>query len=670
MAVVTTTPGVYIEEFTPGAPIRGVSTSVAAFVGVARTGDVRTPVKLTAWEQFGTTFGGPVPGRFLWHAVRGFFENGGQVCYVVRASNGTPASRIQLGAGVVDGLPNRAGQPSIRVRARSLAVANGSITVAVTSTALVPATTRLYKPSASAIVTSLRTLLVRAAAPGSTAEQQAAQFRPGDELALGAGGATVQIRQVAGDEIRVSDDLVGPVNAAVTLRLVSPTAQTRTVRLEPAGALPAGALVPGTVLTLTQPPAGGGAATSVTLVVETAQAEPLQLAQPITTYRVTFRTELGTAFNISGAGMVGVRSEEFTLALTQGATTSFVNLSTEPEHPRYYADVLAAAGPGVPVIVEPVDPGPQALLPDSLPGAVSGALVGGTVETPATIGYQEYVDALDTLAAVDDVSLVAVPDSQSTAVQRAVIDHCELLGDRFGVLDSSAGAGPFGPGSVEEQRRRVDSTRGYAGLYYPWLRVPSAALGPPVSVPPSGHVCGIMARSDLVRGVHKAPANEIVRGSVGVVRPLSSVDQGQLNPIGVNVIRVFAAGGPPVLWGARTSATDRNWQYVNIRRLFLHLEESIQEGIQWAVFEPHDVALWQKLRRTITEFLTRAWRDGALFGRTAEEAFYVIVDERLNPFPERALGRLTVEIGVSPTYPAEFIVVRIGIWPGGSEISE
>ena len=469
MAVVTTTPGVYIEEFTPGAPIQGVSTSVAAFVGVARTGDVRTPVKLTAWEQFGTTFGGPVPGRFLWHAVRGFFENGGQVCYVVRASNGTPASRIQLGAGnVVDGLPNRAGRPSIRVQARSLAVANGSITVAVTSTSLVPATTRLYKPSASAIVTSLRTLLVGAAAPGSTAEQQAAQFRPGDELALGAGGATVQIRQVAGDEIRVSDDLARPVNAAVTLRLVSPTAQTRTVRLEPAGALPAGALVPGTVLTLTQPPAGGGAATSVTLVVETAQAEPLQLAHPITTYRVTFRTELGTAFNISGAGMVGVRSEEFTLALTQGATTSFVNLSNEPEHPRYYADVLAGAGPGVPVIVEPVDPAPQALLPDSLPGAVSGTLVGGTVETPATIGYKEYVDALDTLGAVNDVSLVAVPDSQSTSVQTAVIDHCELLGDRFGVLDSAAGPARSVPtarrssaaGSTRPGATRVSTTPG------------------------------------------------------------------------------------------------------------------------------------------------------------------------------------------------------------------
>ncbi len=151
---------------------------------------------------------------------------------------------------------------------------------------------------------------------------------------------------------------------------------------------------------------------------------------------------------------------------------------------------------------------------------------------------------------------------------------------------------------------------------------------------------------------------------------MSDIDQGQLNMQGINIIRVFQGGSRPLLYGARTTATDKNWQYVNIRRLFLFLEESIQEGIRWAVFEPNNLQLWQKLRRTITEFLTRAWRDGALFGETAEKAFYVRIDEALNPFSEQALGRLHIEIGVRPTYPAEFIIVRIGIWPGGSEVSE
>ena len=125
-----------------------------------------------------------------------------------------------------------------------------------------------------------------------------------------------------------------------------------------------------------------------------------------------------------------------------------------------------------------------------------------------------------------------------------------------------------------------------------------------------------------------------------------------------------------MVWGARTTATDKNWQYVNIRRLFLYLEESIQEGIRWGLFEPNNLQLWQKLNRSITEFLLRVWRDGALFGATPKEAFYVRIDEALNPPSERALGRLTIEIGVKPSYPAEFIIVRIGIWQGGSGVSE
>jgi len=138
----------------------------------------------------------------------------------------------------------------------------------------------------------------------------------------------------------------------------------------------------------------------------------------------------------------------------------------------------------------------------------------------------------------------------------------------------------------------------------------------------------------------------------------------------VNIVQVFQDGGRPTLWGARTTATDTNWQYVNIRRLFLYLEESIQEGIRWAVFEPNNPELWQKLKRSIGDFLTRTWRDGALFGIKASEAFYVRIDDILNPFSEQQLGRLHIEIGVRPSYPAEFIIVRIGIWDGGSSVSE
>jgi phage tail sheath protein FI len=300
-------------------------------------------------------------------------------------------------------------------------------------------------------------------------------------------------------------------------------------------------------------------------------------------------------------------------------------------------------------------------------------LQGGGNEDLTAVGDSEFLRALDTLRGIDDVNLVAIPDSQSATTQQALIMHCEETADRFAVLDAQAALPPFGtlgtPG-IDTQRLGLDSTRGYAALYYPWLRVSPVRGGPPILIPPSGHVAGIIARSDASRGVHKAPANEIVNGAVAVERVLSDVEQGQLNMAGINVIRVFASGGRPTLWGARTTATDASWTHVSTRRLFLFLEESIQEGIRWAVFEPNGLPLWQKLRRTITEFLMRVWRDGALFGSKPEEAFYVRIDEVLNPFTEQALGRLTIEVGVRPTYPAEFIVVRIGIWPGGEAISE
>lgn len=303
------------------------------------------------------------------------------------------------------------------------------------------------------------------------------------------------------------------------------------------------------------------------------------------------------------------------------------------------------------------------------------ALAGGANENLATLAPQDYLDALDTLRRVDDVNMIAIPDETSAVVQQALITHCEQMQDRFGVLDARPNLPLFGAGAtpgIDTQRRDVDSTRGYAALYYPWLSVLPAGPGLPILVPPSGHVCGIMARTDAFRGVFKAPANEIVNGAVGiqVSGQMENIEQGQLNLLGINVIRVPQGGGRPILMGARTTATDRNWQYVNIRRLFLFLEESIQEGIQWAVFEPNNLELWQKLKRTITAFLLQQWRDGALFGEKPEKAFYVRIDEVLNPFSEQALGRLHIEIGVRPSYPAEFIIVRIGIWDGGGEVSE
>ena len=675
MAVQVTYPGVYIEEFAPGAPIQGVGTSTAAFIGPAARGELDTPTKITSWDQFRATFGDqPLPGFFLWYAVRGFFENGGQVCYIVRASNGAYAG---LGYGDPLGPPlvNRNGAPLLRVRARQPGIPSPVIQVEIAAAHLVPQGTNLYQPSGGYTVIAPREIILpseQAPDPGL-----AAQFRPGDWVNLGPGNERMQVLRVSGAQLRLGSDYTGAINSSGTVRLADAPMGTRTVRIQPTASLPPGALLPGTMLTITQ------GQLSDSQIVETVQTELLATSpNPITTYRVTFRQGLDFAIDMSAQATV--LSEEFDFVVTQGtAKTTYGGLSIDPAHPRYFLDVVNS-GVGL-VRLELIEPPPPAEAPGNLPDDTNGPvdLVGGENELLAELGDEDYIDALETLVEIDDVNLVAIPDcvtlqtsahepdvQQIAAVQQAVITHCELMADRFAVLDAIPGVPLYGDGSIEVQRLGLDSVRGYAALYYPWLRVRPFGPGRPILVPPTGHICGIIARSDNTHGVHKAPANEIVNGALGVERTMSDVEQGQLNLQGINVIRIFQTGGRPMLWGARTTATDLNWQYVNIRRLFLYIEESIEEGIRWAVFEPNNLQLWQKLKRTITEFLTRVWRDGGLFGATAEEAFYVRIDEVLNPFSEQALGRLNIEIGLRPTYPAEFIIVRIGIWQGDSEISE
>jgi phage tail sheath protein FI len=660
MAVQVSYPGVYIEEFAPGAPIAGVGTGTAAFVGVASKGELDVPTKLASWESFQDIFGDPVPGYYLWYAVRGFFENGGQLCYVVRASNGVYESLV---------LPDRAGTPGndlIRVRARQPGDRGIEVAVAIKHL-LADTDTELYAPTGDiASLTERELTMEEDVTAGASAADVAARFRPGDWVTVEDGGERVQVVRVSGAAIRVEPALTGSYSAGDGVRLAAAPAGHRIFRVSySAGLVPTQSLVSGTVLTLNPGLSGEEAH-----VVDAVQTEYIPGG---VTYRVTFRDGLRAPLDLGDpANPPKVQSEEFDLSVKLGSTQTYANLSVDAAHPRYYLATVNGDPSGL-ITVEPVEPPPTALLPASLPGQLASTqMSGGADEDLPSLGEGDFIDALATLESVDDVNLVAVPDSASPAVQQAVIQHCELLADRFAVLDAQPGLRPFGTGagdSIEEQRLGLASSRGYGAVYYPWLKVRPAGSGEPIRVPPSGHVCGIIARSDSRRGVHKAPANEIVNGAVGLELGMSDVEQGQLNLQGINVIRSFA-GGRPVLWGARTTATDTNWQYVNIRRLFLYLEESIEEGVRWAVFEPNNLQLWQKLKRTVDEFLNRTWRSGALFGATPEEAYYCRIDETLNPFSERALGRLTMEIGVSPSYPAEFVVVRIGIWEGGAAVTE
>ncbi|MER7789717.1 phage tail sheath subtilisin-like domain-containing protein [Streptomyces sp. NPDC097640] len=279
------------------------------------------------------------------------------------------------------------------------------------------------------------------------------------------------------------------------------------------------------------------------------------------------------------------------------------------------------------------------------------------------------------LEAVDEISMVAVPDLMAAyqrgaidlesvkAVQLGLIAHCELMGDRVAVIDPPPGLNARDIRVWRQETAGYDSK--YAALYYPWIKVFDPASGQSGLVPPSGHIAGIWARNDFERGVHKAPANEVVRGAIDLETQVTRGEQDLLNPIGVNCIRAFPGRGIRV-WGARTVSSDPAWRYINIRRYFNYLEESILIGTQWVVFEPNDHHLWARIRRNVSAFLVNEWRGGALFGSSPEQAFYVKCDEETNPPESVDLGRVVCEIGIAPVKPAEFVIFRLAQFSGGS----
>jgi phage tail sheath protein FI len=255
----------------------------------------------------------------------------------------------------------------------------------------------------------------------------------------------------------------------------------------------------------------------------------------------------------------------------------------------------------------------------------------------------------------------ALTESTFIAVQQALISHAERMRYRVAVLDTPDGQTISG---ARDTRSRIDST--YAALYYPWVMVANPLARPgneqipsELALPPSGFMAGIYARTDINRGVWKAPANEVVRGALRFEREINHGQQEVLNPEGINCLRFFFGRGNRV-WGARTASSDPEWKYVNVRRYFIYLEHSIDRSTQWAVFEPNGERLWSNITDTVTAFLYNEWRSGALMGATPEEAFFVRCDRSTMTQNDFDNGRLICEIGVAPLKPAEFVIFRIG----------
>jgi len=381
-----------------------------------------------------------------------------------------------------------------------------------------------------------------------------------------------------------------------------------------------------------------------------------------------------------------ISEDQFNLTVRRGGTEEvFENLSfSKAKAARNVLDVvnkesklvrLAMKDSGLSMVERVPNPGTYSL---AVAEATSTALA--PVSSDVIVGDASERSGLSGFEVADDVTMLCIPDLMALyrggaismdgvkAVQLAMIAHCENMKDRFAILDCPPGLNP-----QQMKEWRMDETgydSKYAALYYPWLRMANPlGNGETMLTPPSGYMAGIYARSDTERGVHKAPANEVVRGAIGLEMQITKSEQDILNPIGVNCIRTFPGRGVRV-WGARTISSDASWRYINVRRLFNFVEKSIERGTQWIVFEPNDADLWARIRRDITAFLTNVWRTGALFGATPAQAFYVKCDEETNPPSVRDLGQVIIEIGMAPVKPAEFVIFRISQWAAGSETSE
>jgi hypothetical protein len=311
-------------------------------------------------------------------------------------------------------------------------------------------------------------------------------------------------------------------------------------------------------------------------------------------------------------------------------------------------------------------------------------------------------EGLDLFEEIDEIAIVAAPGFTDAASYDSLLAHCEKLKDRVAILEAPAqvenidlltrvvtatlstkpkpSESPGGPPAAPAEGARSGGTpavpglrprqsdNGFGAFYFPNIIVRDPLSNEMVAAPVSGHIAGIWARSDATRGVHKAPANEAVRGALNLTYRLTSEEQGELNQNGVNCIRLFAREGIRI-WGARTlAAASSEWRYLNVRRLFNMIEESIAVNTRWIVFEPNDRTLWKSIRRDVSAFLTRIWRDGGLMGATPEEAFFVLCDEETNPPEVIDAGLVITIIGIAPVKPAEFIIFRISQSSSGAEI--
>lgn len=731
-------PGVYVEEIDTGnKPIEGVSTSTCGFLGIAERGPTSATL-ITSYDDYNRIFGSYVKDpdgtdHYLAYAVEGFFQNGGQRCFVQRVAHYDPvtAANSATRAKVV--------LPALTIWAVGPGASGNHVAYQISNAGLndptlfkltvnywegAPAPDLISNPDAIEVfdnlsATTSASTFFESEINGSSnlivIKQSAAGGRPTNNsatnlqvskngnltptqnltangtliLTSGAGAnAPTKTFTVAG-AIKTVANLIVAVNADLTVGAKAYLDSTGHFNiLDPQGrgniavtgtlavangdfGVFAATTASGSPILLSAGNDGSGANPNqqVGATAGLNNASPLTNGETITLSAGGAQapfvanlpggpiTDVGTlvaAINASNFGATAALDPAGHVTVTDNQNRG--NLTV--------ADNLAGGGPGaLGLFAASATGGPVKLSladftgfdPD--PFAIPALAAAGTVTKSGLLGLQD----------VDEISLLCCPDEfyfgpANFSIAGLLQVQCETLKDRFAILEA-----PVNAHADDNNLPSVNSK--YAAYYFPWLVITNPLTNINLLCPPCGHIAGIYARSDNDEGVQKDPANEVINGIVQLQLPINNQQQSILNPKGVNCLRYFKGSGN-LVWGGRTTTTDPDWKYINVRRIFIFVETSIQRGTQWVVFEINADPTWRRVVRVIEDFLTNLWRDGVLQGATKDEAFFVKCDRTTMTQYDIDNGRLICVIGIAPVKPAEFVIFRIGQWYGGSDVTE
>jgi len=695
-------PAVFIEEVPSGIkPIEGVGTSTAAFVGHAERGPIGVPVRLNNFGQYLSEFGGYFSNGYLAYAVNSFFAEGGTTCYVVRTthyavpSGGTvPQSTASTAFVTLPGfVRNGLGVPS-KVKATS-GFENFRVNQTASEAYLVSFDSATKNLTLTSLSGASQVVTVAAVPAGTTVDVNFSllnativlnsSFDLSTSITVDAATFTAAGTGVI-NSISISA-ITGDVSSITTSTVLVSDASTPSATVVTIGAFSAtfDAATAGTkTVVLTD---GLGNELSIDLTVATPLTNgdtgstiniPALANLLLWVSRVSIQAESagswGNDIKVSVTDHPSI-AERFGLSVIYrgSAVETFLNLSMNPLDSRYIGNVLTQESSFI----------VATNISMQRPSVISETPLNGGNDGLASLASTDYVgdpaigNGLHAFDTLENINLVAVPDALNRDVHVGGMAYCAgrmdcvYLADCQQNIDSVDDVLNYKLAQGAYSGANAFGTK-YGALYAPWILVFDPRSGGNIPVPPSAAVAGRLAATDASRGVHKAAAgieDGRFRSVLGLSYSFIDADQASLNSKGINILRRFNGVGN-VIWGARTVSSDPEWRYLNVRRLFLFLEKSIQNSTSWVVFEPNDRTLWKSIERNIAAFLKLQWMQGALVGATEEQAYYVRCNEETNPPESRDLGRVITEIGVAPSKPAEFVIFRISQYDGGSEVSE